>query len=98
MKYFVILAILLGYSSQANAQVVCGDRKVYIETLKATHKEVTTSMGLNSNGNVIEVLVSPTGSWTLLSTSPKGKSCVLMYGEAWMNMPKQNISGPSIEG
>ncbi len=46
-------------------------------------------MGLASNGAVIEVLASPSGSFTIILTQPNGLSCVMAAGENWENLPKR---------
>jgi hypothetical protein len=38
---------------------------------------------LTSDGGVLEVLISPSGGWTILVTYPKRPTCVVAVGEAW---------------
>jgi hypothetical protein len=40
-------------------------------------------MGLAASGSIVEILVSQTGSWTILVTSPNGTSCVVAVGDYW---------------
>ena len=41
------------------------------------------SVGLSSNGTLVEVLASKSGSWTMIYTKPDGASCVIATGQSW---------------
>ena len=64
---------------------VCGPRGGFIQFFANRHNETPTSMGLASNGKMVEVLTSEKGSWTIVVTDPHGRSCVVATGEAWQN-------------
>ena len=78
---FAATSLVLG--SEASAQTLCGDRQNFISHLGKNHREATTAMGLTSSGKVIEVLTSEKGSWTIIVTSPEGRSCLIAAGEDW---------------
>ncbi len=87
----VFSALLIGWSvfpSAAQAQTVCGERKAIVASLEKTYSEVPVSMGLGSNGAIIEVFASPSGSFTIILTRPNGLTCVMTAGEIWENLPK----------
>ena len=65
------------------ARPVCSDRAKFLNALSSIHSESSVAMGLATNGSVVEVLASKTGSWTILVTWPDGKSCVVAGGEGW---------------
>ena len=44
-------------------------------------------MGLSADGKLIEVLVSSTGSWSLLVNYPNRVTCVVAVGENWERLP-----------
>lgn len=71
----------------AGAQVACGDRAKMITHLGATFSEHPIAMGLTSSGAVIEVLTSPSGTWTFLVTDPSGLTCMVASGESWESLP-----------
>ena len=49
--------------------------------LQGTYEEAPVSLGLQSNGNLLQVFSSAdSGSWTIVSTSPDGLACVLAAG------------------
>ena len=62
---------------------VCNDRTKFVHALASTHSESPVAMGLAASGSIVEILVSQTGSWTILVTSPNGTSCVVAVGDYW---------------
>lgn len=68
------------------ADPICGDHKIFVDRLSENFDEHPASIGLGTDGNVIEVFRSDTGSWTLLVTKPGGVSCVIGAGEAWQRI------------
>ena len=55
-----------------------------IKHLSAQYTEYPVSMGLASNGGIVEVLSSGKGdSWTIIITMPNGQTCVVGSGENW---------------
>ena len=75
-------------TTTATAQGVCGSRKAALEYLERQYRERPRALGLAANNNVVELLVSETGSWTILVSYPSGTSCVVASGEAWANLPE----------
>ncbi len=96
-----LLATALGLSMlslatpAASAQSICGERGDFIKHLGKRHQEAPTSMGLASNGKMVEVLTSETGTWTIIVTSPDGTACVVAAGEAWQSMMPQVAMKPA---
>jgi hypothetical protein len=70
-------------SPPAEAAALCGDRDEILKRLEQRHEETPQALGLSSDGGVLEVLVSPSGGWTILVTYPKRPTCVVAVGEAW---------------
>jgi len=81
---FIILASTL---KEANAQSpsLCLDRDSIITMLETRYQEARVSSGIvNTGGMLIEVFTSEDGStWTIISTTPNGYTCILTAGEAW---------------
>ena len=68
----------------ANAQMVCGTRDKIIAQLEKKYGETRRSLGLQQGRGVVEVYASEeTGSWTILVTDARGKSCLMAAGEAF---------------
>ena len=84
----LIIAGLLWISAapQADAQPVCGDRTEILERLAQEFAETPQAVGLSQDGALIEVMVSPSGGWTILVTYPKRPSCVVATGEGWESL------------
>ena len=74
---------------------MCGERSTVVASLEKTYSETPVSMGLASNGAVIEILASPSGSFTIILTRPNGLSCVMAAGESWEDLPKR-LAGAKI--
>ena len=71
------------FSPSAEAARLCGERDEILKRLEQRHDETPQALGLSSDGGVLEVLVSPSGGWTILVTYPKRPTCVVAVGEAW---------------
>jgi len=86
-RFWIILgAFLIGsnlLASAAQAQYACAKRQAIAESLKNKHQEVPLSVGVASNGTVIEVFASESGSFTIVNTRPDGLSCLIAAGENW---------------
>ncbi len=83
----LLLCLVIAWASPAVAQTVCGERAKFIEMLGTKYLEQPVSMGLTSSGAVIEVLTSPTGTWSILLTYPTGLTCMVATGEKWEALP-----------
>ncbi len=82
----VLGALLIAWSalpSNAKAQMACGARNEFVQSLEKGFAETPISVGLGSNGSVIEVFSSDTGTFSILMTSPNGLSCFLIAGDRW---------------
>ncbi len=48
------------------------------------YHEFPVSMGIQSNGNLLQVFSSiDSGTWTILSIAPSGRTCVVAAGKSW---------------
>ncbi len=69
----------------AAAQTVCMAHAELKKQLSRKRAETPVAIGLASNGEVIEVFSTGDGAtWTMVTTTPSGKSCVVAAGEAWV--------------
>lgn len=88
--WFVAISLLL-YEifdiRPAAAQTACGDRAAILDDLARFHLETPQAIGLSADGKVIEILVSPSGSWSILVNHPNRQSCVVAIGENWQSLP-----------
>jgi hypothetical protein len=75
-------ALIISTAGQA-AAAVCGEREAISERLGQQYHEKSESIGLTSDGNLLEIYRSDQGTWTVLLVTPKGVACVVAAGEAW---------------
>ena len=68
------------------AAPVCGERSEIFGQLESRHGETPHAIAITGDGKLIEVLVSPTGDWSLLMTHPRGPTCVIAVGDSWENI------------
>ncbi len=81
------VAFVALHATPVSAQKVCGERAKFIEMLGTKYLEQPVSMGITSTGAVIEVLISPKGSWSILLTYPTGSTCMVAAGDKWEALP-----------
>ena len=94
----IALSLLLGATLQsrpASAQSVCGEHIDILKYLEKFHAERRQAIGISTDGKLLEVLVSSTGSWTILVTYPDRRSCLVVTGEDWETLPTV-ATGPSV--
>lgn len=82
--------LLIGASLEgrpASARPVCGDHASLVTNLGKFHAERPKALGLSADGNVVEVLVSATGSWSIIVSYPNRVTCLVATGEKWEHLP-----------
>ena len=68
----------------APLRLPCFSHAEVARQLKGTYAEAPVSLGLQANGNLLQVFSSSEGgTWTIVSTSPDGMACVLAAGRDW---------------
>lgn len=84
IRLLVLCGALL--ASPAAAQQ-CHPRDEMIQLLKSgKYEEVHRGRGLHRAGHVIELWTGPNGTWSILRTNPDGTSCLLAYGQQWIDL------------
>ena len=82
----VAVSLLLGVmidSRRASAQSVCGEHATIVKGLGQLHSERPRAIGLSTDGSLVEVLVSSSGTWTILVSAPHGPTCIVATGDNW---------------
>jgi len=85
---FCLLAFAL--AGDVEAQFACAKRASIAASLKNKHQEEPVGVGVASNGTVIEVFASVSGSFTNVNTRPDGLSCLIAAGENWQEIEKKD--------
>ncbi len=82
-----LLGVSLSLGAAAQAQTVCGNRSDMLAEFARSYREVPSAVALTDQGALLDVLVSPSGSWTMLLSFPGGQSCIVGTGQAWQVRP-----------
>ena len=81
---FIVAAI------PAQAQTICDDRAVMLDKLKADYAEAPVSRGLTASGTqMVEILASERGTFSIILTKPDGESCLMAAGDSWHDTPQK---------
>ena len=69
-------------------RIPCHDATEIAKQLSKKYEEAPIAFGLQSNGNLLQIYTSETKhTWTVVSTTPTGKSCIVAAGKRWENIP-----------
>jgi hypothetical protein len=86
LKMTMGLGIMVLAAAQARAEGAanCAPRAVVLERLQEGYGETRQSIGLASQGTVVEVFAAlRTGTWTITVTLPSGLACLVASGQAF---------------
>lgn len=87
MTLMTLLVLLLS-AGGANAQQVCAARDSTVNQLEGRFDEHVVGRGLAESGkSMIELFVGENGSWTVVVTDTRGRSCLVASGVSWMQTP-----------
>jgi len=62
---------------------LCGNRDEIVRSLSEQFKEAPQAVGVVDKNAVLEIFVSPVGTWTIIATGTDGNSCLVSSGEGW---------------
>lgn len=83
LAFFAVAGEVPRAAADAAAIAMCGPRKDVVTQLRESFGEVPTAIALTDFGTLLDLLVSPAGTWTILVTTPNGMGCVLATGRHW---------------
>lgn len=87
MALLAAVVVLLS-ASGAHAQQLCALRDAAITQLEAKFNERVVGRGLAKRGKeMVELLVSESGSWTVVISDTQGRTCIVASGDSWMPVP-----------
>ena len=90
-KSFIIGALALGMVtasfSLASAAAPCGSHDTVAKQLTTKYKEARRIMGVINAKAVMEIFMSPQGTWTVLVTDTSGTTCIIATGQDWQEVP-----------
>ena len=80
----------------ASAQMKnCAPREKVLSLLSNGYAEEPTSLGVTSKGGLLEILTSPSGTWSIVITLPNGPTCLVDHGDGWHEVlpePKEPLA------
>lgn len=65
----------------------CAPRDVIAANLAEDYGEHPAGRGVNEQGLLMELFVSPAGTWTMVVSGPRGVGCIVSVGEGWSTAP-----------
>lgn len=78
----------LAAQSTAGTRMPCHKADEIAKQLSNRYDEAPVAFGLQSNGNLLQVYTSENkGTWTVVSTTPAGLSCIVAAGKRWESLP-----------
>jgi hypothetical protein len=88
-KLAAVLAAVTLFSTVgvASAAAPCGSHDAVAKSLTTKFKEARRVMGVVNAKAVMEIFMSPQGTWTVLVTDTTGTSCIIATGQDWQEVP-----------
>lgn len=83
----VVFLIIVWMAPQAHALGMCGMRADFLKALSDKYQETGKALGIAGQVNLVEIFASKAGTWTILVTTPEGKSCIIAAGSSWEELP-----------
>lgn len=79
---------LAAQMAPTSPRMPCHKATEIAKQLSKKYDEAPVAFGLQSNGNLLQVYFSQQkDTWTVVSTTPSGMSCILAAGKRWENLP-----------
>jgi hypothetical protein len=83
-----VTASSLSAQTAEGVRMPCHDAGEIARQLSSKYKEAPVAFGLQSNGNLLQIYASDQkNTWTVVSTSPAGQSCIVAAGKRWESIP-----------
>lgn len=80
---------LLWVAQPGHAFGMCGKRADFIRALNDKYSESAKALAIAGQVNLVEVFASKAGTWTILVTTPEGRTCIIAAGNNWQDLPPQ---------
>ena len=75
------------------AQHTCMSHEGADRQLRAHFGEKVLGRGVSSDGTLMEIFMSPKGTFTVIKTTPSGMSCVVDFGDGWQTLNQLEAVG-----
>lgn len=57
-----------------------------VDKLRSAYGEKLLGRGISNDATLMEIFLSPSGTFTVIKTTPDGMSCVVDFGEGWQTL------------
>ncbi len=99
MKILALSLVVIAFAANLPAHAApfgtfCGNRDSIHERLADKFSEAPVIRALSGAGNLVEMLASPDGSWTMIVTRPGGPTCIVSTGDMWQPLQPASAVGP----
>ena len=90
LRFVAVFAAISPFAvtDEAQAALACGSHDKIVTVLANRFKESRHVMGVVNANAVMEIFMSPQGTWTIVVTDTRGKSCITAAGEEWQDVPE----------
>jgi hypothetical protein len=78
---------LVSIAGIAEAAPQCSSHDKIADVLGNKFRETRRVMGVVNSTAVMEIFMSPQGTWTMVITDTSGISCITASGEEWQEVP-----------
>lgn len=69
----------------AQAQFICGRHSDLVAGLAQAFQQKQIGYGVVGEAAIVEIYVAANGTWSMLVTDVKGRSCIFATGDGWEN-------------
>lgn len=87
LRVAAICCAQIAVALPADADMPCHHRSDVVTRLSVQYDEHPVSHGLTTAGQMVEVFVSPYGTFTIVVTRHNGRSCLIAAGRGWQTIP-----------
>jgi hypothetical protein len=100
MMKLVLAALLAGALCAATTgasalEVRCAKHSMMLNLLTKKYSEKQVATGTVNEDRLMQLFVSPKGSWTLLMTKTDGEACIVAAGQNWEALPNLAEAEPA---
>ena len=74
--------VLFGTAGAAAQPIACSSRGEIVAWLEERFSEKPVGFGLVGSQTLVEIHISPAGTWTILTTDVHGRSCMIAAGHS----------------
>ena len=85
-------AAIFPNAGSATAASRCAPHDDIVKVLNKKYQETRHALAIVSETAVMEIFLSPEGTWTMLVTNTQGVACITASGDAWQDV-KVEVAG-----